>query len=66
MLVHPQVKNPQSVLQIISKGNRNRAVRHTEMNINSSRSHAILQITMEQVCGGGQCTLKVGGIRVRP
>ena len=49
-----KVKNPQSVLQLIDKGNRNRAVRHTEMNINSSRSHAILQISMEQWPNNGE------------
>jgi hypothetical protein len=36
-------------MKLMAKGNRNRAVRHTEMNINSSRSHAILQIAIEQV-----------------
>jgi len=49
-----KVKNPQSVLQLIEKGNRNRAVRHTEMNINSSRSHAILQISLEQWPNNGE------------
>ena len=34
-------------------GNRNRAVRHTEVNMNSSRSHAILQIVVEQWPDGG-------------
>jgi hypothetical protein len=34
-------------------GNRNRAVRHTEMNQASSRSHAILQLVLEQWPNGG-------------
>ena len=34
-------------------GNRNRAVRHTEMNQASSRSHAILQLVVEQWPNGG-------------
>jgi hypothetical protein len=29
-------------------GNKNRAIRHTEMNQHSSRSHAILQLWVEQ------------------
>lgn len=43
-----QVKNAAAVLALIAKGNRNRAVRHTEMNMTSSRSHAILQLVVEQ------------------
>ncbi|GAX84369.1 hypothetical protein CEUSTIGMA_g11791.t1 [Chlamydomonas eustigma] len=43
-----KVKNTEAVMKLMAKGNRNRAVRHTEMNINSSRSHAMLQIAIEQ------------------
>lgn len=32
----------------VQKGNQSRAVRHTEMNQHSSRSHTILQIVVEQ------------------
>lgn len=31
-------------------GNKNRAVRHTELNQHSSRSHTILQLVIEQRC----------------
>ncbi|KAG2497226.1 hypothetical protein HYH03_004815 [Edaphochlamys debaryana] len=48
-----KVKSYKSVYQLIAKGNRNRAVRHTEMNQASSRSHAILQIVLEQWPNGG-------------
>lgn len=53
-MLAPQVKSPRNVLQLISRGNRNRALRHTEMNIHSSRSHAILQLSIEQWPEGGQ------------
>jgi hypothetical protein len=43
-----QVSSYSSVLSLLAKGNRNRAVRHTEMNVTSSRSHAILQLVIEQ------------------
>lgn len=39
-----KVKSYRSVYALVAKGNRNRAVRHTEMNQHSSRSHAILQV----------------------
>ena len=39
-----KVKSYKSVYQLLAKGNRNRATRHTEMNMHSSRSHAILQV----------------------
>ncbi|KAG2443483.1 hypothetical protein HXX76_001836 [Chlamydomonas incerta] len=48
-----KVKSYKSVYQLIAKGNRNRAVRHTEMNQASSRSHAILQLVVEQWPNGG-------------
>ncbi|GFR49188.1 hypothetical protein Agub_g11212 [Astrephomene gubernaculifera] len=48
-----KVKSYKSVYQLIAKGNRNRAVRHTEMNQASSRSHAILQLVIEQWPHGG-------------
>lgn len=48
-----KVKSYKSVFQLIAKGNRNRAVRHTEMNQASSRSHAILQLVVEQWPHGG-------------
>ncbi|KXZ45004.1 hypothetical protein GPECTOR_59g611 [Gonium pectorale] len=48
-----KVKSYKSVYQLIAKGNRNRAVRHTEMNQASSRSHAILQLVLEQWPRGG-------------
>eukprot|EP00798_Chlamydomonas_sp_ICE-L_P019881 gene19881-26583_t len=52
-LLYVKVKNCTAVLQLIAKGNKNRAVRHTEMNQSSSRSHAILQLVIEQWPGGG-------------
>ena len=35
-------------MSLIRKGNRHRAVRQTEMNERSSRSHTILQLSIEQ------------------
>lgn len=32
------------LLTLLAKGSQHKAVRHTEMNITSSRSHAILQV----------------------
>jgi len=43
-----KVSDLQGVLTLLAKGARHRAVRHTEMNATSSRSHAILQVTVEQ------------------
>lgn len=43
-----RVTDAQQVLALLKKGNRNREVRHTEMNQNSSRSHSILQLYVEQ------------------
>ncbi|GFH16144.1 kinesin motor domain-containing protein [Haematococcus lacustris] len=43
-----KVSSYASVLALLAKGNRNRAVRHTDMNVSSSRSHAILQLVLEQ------------------
>lgn len=39
---------PDSGTRCCLTGNKNRAVRHTDMNIHSSRSHAMLQLWLEQ------------------
>lgn len=43
-----RVGNPQGLLSLVRKGNKHREVRHTHMNMHSSRSHAILQLTVER------------------
>ncbi|MEW5313809.1 MAG: hypothetical protein WDW38_005346 [Sanguina aurantia] len=47
------VQHISHVTALVAKGTRHRAVRNTEMNLNSSRSHAILQLVLEQWPGGG-------------
>lgn len=49
-----RVQDLKGVLALINKGAKHRAVRHTEMNIMSSRSHAILQLVIEQFPQGAQ------------
>ena len=48
-----KVSSVNAVLSLIRKGNRHRAVRQTEMNERSSRSHTILQLAVEQRVPGG-------------
>ncbi len=43
-----KVASLEAVLALLHKGAKHRAVRHTEMNMHSSRSHAILQLVVEQ------------------
>ena len=47
-LTQLKVTSVAGVMSLIRKGNRHRAVRATEMNERSSRSHTILQLTVEQ------------------
>ena len=42
-----------AVLELLSKGTKNRTVRQTQMNEHSSRSHSILQLNVEQRSMGG-------------
>ncbi len=39
-----KVRDVQAAMELVVKGSQNRAVRHTEMNHQSSRSHSILQV----------------------
>ncbi|CAG9467166.1 unnamed protein product [Pedinophyceae sp. YPF-701] len=43
-----RVRDPAAILSVLKRGNRHRAVRHTHMNVHSSRSHTLLQILIEQ------------------
>lgn len=44
LLLAVGVKDVEAALAVVVKGNMNRAVRHTEMNQQSSRSHTVLQV----------------------
>lgn len=44
-----EVKDEESIMNLIEEGNANRMVSKTNMNSQSSRSHSILQISMTQV-----------------
>lgn len=64
-LLSVKVQSFVAVMQLLAKGNSNRAVRHTEMNVSSSRSHAILQLVVEQWPGqaaGGDGTSSSGTV----
>lgn len=41
------VKDKEEIIKIIDDGNANRKVAQTKMNVQSSRSHAVLQIVSE-------------------
>eukprot|EP00899_Mesostigma_viride_P019933 jgi/Mesvir1/27941/Mv20154-RA.2 len=43
-----RVTSASNVIALVNKGNKYRSVRQTEMNENSSRSHSILQLTIER------------------
>ncbi|XP_057241593.1 kinesin-like protein KIF18B [Malurus melanocephalus] len=43
-----QPTSPEQLLDMLAKGNKNRAQRHTKANATSSRSHAIFQIQVKQ------------------
>eukprot|EP00854_Cymbomonas_tetramitiformis_P015351 gene15351-18161_t len=53
-LTELKVTSASAVMSLISKGNKHRAVRQTEMNEQSSRSHTILQMTITQRSLGGE------------
>jgi len=42
-----KIDNFEEAIKLISKGEKNRAIRKTLMNAKSSRSHTILKITIE-------------------
>ena len=46
-LLSVKVKSVRQLLGLIRRGAENRAVRHTDMNTHSSRSHALLQLRLE-------------------
>ncbi|QDZ22056.1 kinesin [Chloropicon primus] len=53
-----KVTSAQSLMKILRRGNKHRTVRQTEMNQKSSRSHTILQLSVEQkVNRGGKAVL---------
>jgi hypothetical protein len=53
-----QVSSTGEALSIIKKGNRKRKIRETERNSSSSRSHAIVQVLIEQRHKNGDTTVK--------
>ncbi|DBA96954.1 hypothetical protein WJX77_010368 [Trebouxia sp. C0004] len=54
-----RVDTVQAALALVRKGNLSRAVRHTEMNQHSSRSHTILQVVVEQRLRGSMLCSKL-------
>ena len=48
-----KVTSTQSLMKILRRGNKHRTVRQTEMNQKSSRSHTILQLSVEQKVNRG-------------
>ncbi|KAL0023901.1 hypothetical protein WJX79_009004 [Trebouxia sp. C0005] len=54
-----RVDTVQAALALVRKGNLSRAVRHTEMNQHSSRSHTILQVVVEQRLRGSMLRSKL-------
>ena len=42
------LKSAQEILDLLHKGNQNRTTEPTQANVVSSRSHAVLQVTVEQ------------------
>ncbi|KAK9803373.1 hypothetical protein WJX72_000380 [[Myrmecia] bisecta] len=55
-----RITTVQQALDVVRKGDQHRAVRHTEMNQHSSRSHTILQVILEQRVANesGLCLLR--------
>ncbi|KAK9858878.1 hypothetical protein WJX84_002681 [Apatococcus fuscideae] len=47
-----KVQDVKSAMELVMRGSQHRAVRHTEMNHQSSRSHSILQISLERKLPG--------------
>jgi centromeric protein E len=43
------VEDPQQCLELMQRGERNRVVRQTHMNVKSSRSHTIFTLLVEEV-----------------
>jgi centromeric protein E len=48
-LTEEQVETVEDCLEYMKKGEKNRVVRHTHMNIKSSRSHTVFQLLIEEV-----------------
>ena len=46
--IHAEVRDWRDVFALVDAGGRNRAVRATDFNAHSSRSHAVLQLWVEQ------------------
>jgi hypothetical protein len=56
-----RVASASALLAVVRAGNRHRSVRHTDMNQHSSRSHAILQLVIEQrACASSSLALLTG------
>ena len=60
------VENPEKLMEIMIKGNKNRHVGQTKMNHESSRSHSIFTVTVEcaEVGADGKAHIKVGKLNM--
>ncbi len=48
-LTEIEVESVEDCLELMNKGEKNRVVRETHMNVKSSRSHSIFQILIEEI-----------------
>lgn len=60
------VENPEKMMEIMLKGNKNRHVGQTKMNTESSRSHSIFTITVEcaEIGADGKAHIRVGKLNM--
>ena len=58
------VKNVAEITNVLNVGQKNRSVGATKMNVNSSRSHSIFTITVEQSSRGADGHIRVGKLNL--
>ena len=58
------VKNVAQITNVLNVGQKNRSVGATKMNLNSSRSHSIFTITVEQSSRGADGHIRVGKLNL--
>ena len=58
------VKNVAEITNVLNVGQKNRSVGATKMNLNSSRSHSIFTITVEQSSRGADGHIRVGKLNL--
>ena len=56
---HTEIASFKSIIELLSKGNKNRTTEPTAANVTSSRSHAVLQITVERQSVPGVSDIQV-------